>query len=280
VSDAGTAPDRYALMGHPVSHSWSPFIHGMFARATAQNMQYRLIDVTPERFRSDAVQFFLDGGRGLNVTIPHKQAAAELVNDLTARAEEAAAVNTIMSNSDGELVGDNTDGVGLVTDLEQNLALALAGQRILLLGAGGATRGVLGPLLERRPALVAVANRTLERAVRLVEAFRDRGLLLATGFADIEPVPFDLIINATSASLAGTVPPLPAATIGPQTVCYDMAYARGDTPFTRFALEHGAGAAHCGFGMLVEQAAEAFFVWRGVRPPTAPVLAALAAGAR
>jgi shikimate dehydrogenase len=272
VSPAPAAPDRYALMGHPVSHSWSPFIHGMFAKATAQHMQYRLVDVPPERFRSEAMQFFVEGGKGLNVTVPHKQAAAELVNELTPRAAEAGAVNTIRQKPSGELLGDNTDGVGLVTDLEQNLGIALAGRRLLLLGAGGATRGVLGPLLARRPALLAVANRTVARAEELARQFAGRGTLVASGFEAIEPAPFDLIVNATSASLEGAVPPLPAAAIGAATVCYDMAYAKAETPFTRYARERGAGAAYKGWGMLVEQAAEAFLLWRGIRPQTRLVL--------
>jgi shikimate dehydrogenase len=280
VNDGAPAPDRYALMGHPVGHSWSPFIHGLFARATQQNIQYRLIDVPPERFRSEAVQFFLEGGRGLNVTLPHKQAAAELVNELSTRADRAQAVNTISPSADGELIGDNTDGVGLVTDLEQNLSLRIAGKRVLLLGAGGATRGVLGPLLERRPALLAIANRTLARATALAAAFKDQGEIVASGFADVEATPFDIVINATSASLGGSVPPLAPVAIGAATVCYDMAYAKGETPFTRWALASGARAAHRGWGMLVEQAAEAFFVWRGIRPETRAVLELLAASNR
>jgi shikimate dehydrogenase len=272
------APDRYALMGHPVSHSWSPFIHGLFARATHQSMQYRLIDVPPERFRAEALQFFVDGGRGLNITVPHKRAAAELVNELTPRAGEAGAVNTIHQRRSGELIGDNTDGVGLVTDLEANLGLRLSGLRILLLGAGGATRGVLGPLLARRPALVAIANRTVGRAEELVREFEGRGTLAASGFEGVEATPFDLVVNGTSASLEGTMPPVAPAAVGATTVCYDMAYAKGDTPFTRWARERGARAAHKGWGMLVEQAAEAFQIWRGIRPQTRPVLDLLTAG--
>jgi shikimate dehydrogenase len=270
--NATAAPDRYALVGHPVSHSWSPFIHGLFARATQQNMQYRLIDVPPERFRAEALQFFVDGGKGLNVTVPHKQAAAELVNELTPRASEAGAVNTIYQRSSGELVGDNTDGIGLVTDFVMNLGIAIEGRRILILGAGGATRGVLGPLLARQPALLAIANRTVGRARELARAFAPLGRLAATGFEDVEPVPFDLVINATSASLEGSAPAVTPAAIGPDTVCYDMAYAKGETPFTRYAHERGARAAYKGWGMLVEQAAESFLIWRGIRPQTRAVL--------
>ena len=272
---APAAPDRYALMGHPVSHSWSPFIHGLFARATQQAMQYRLIDVPSERFRAEALQFFVDGGKGLNITVPHKRAAAELVNELTPRAGEAGAVNTIHRKASGELVGDNTDGIGLVTDLESNLGLTLAGARILILGAGGATRGVLGPLLERRPALLAIANRTVARAEELAAEFAGLGAVVASGFDAVEAAPFDLVINGTSASLEGSVPAVTPAAIGAGTVCYDMAYGKGETPFTRYAHERGAKAAYKGWGMLVEQAAEAFLIWRGIRPPTQPVLALL-----
>jgi len=279
VSAAGP-PDRYALMGHPVSHSWSPFIHGMFARATQQHMQYRLIDVEPDRFRAEAVQFFLAGGSGLNITVPFKQPAAELVNEMTPRAAEARAVNTIHANPSSELVGDNTDGVGLVIDLEENLRLPLEGRRVLILGAGGATRGALGPLLARRPAVVAIANRTLARAAELAAEFAPKGPIAVSGFETVEPRPFDLIINATSASLDGAVPPLPQALIGTATVCYDMAYGKGDTPFTRWAREHGAAASYKGWGMLVEQAAEAFLVWRGIRPQTRHVLELLTANGR
>jgi shikimate dehydrogenase len=273
-------PDRYALIGHPVSHSWSPFIHGMFARAALQHMQYRLIDAPSDRFRAEAVQFFMDGGKGLNVTIPHKQAAAEFVNDLTPRAEEAGAVNTVSVKPSGELIGDNTDGVGLVTDLEENLQLKLKDLRILILGAGGATRGVVGPILSRRPLLVAIANRTLARATEITERFAAKGSLIASGFDSVEPKAFDLIVNATAANAEGAFPTLPATTVGRRTVCYDMAYAPGETPFTRWAREHGAFATHKGWGMLVEQAAEAFVVWRGIRPATRPVLELLAAKGR
>ena len=269
------APDRYALVGHPVDHSWSPFIHELFARETLQNMRYGLIDVAHAGFGGAVRAFFAEGGRGLNITVPHKQAAAALCDALTPRAAEAAAVNTLRPLASGGLQGDNTDGVGLVTDLERNLRLELAGRRILILGAGGATRGILAPLLARRPALVAIANRTLARAVALVHAFAGRGPLVACGYDGVERASFDLVINATSANLEGHAPPLPAATIGPATVCYDLAYARDATPFTRRARAQGAGFVHLGWGMLVEQAAEAFHVWRGIRPATREVLEAL-----
>jgi shikimate dehydrogenase len=273
-------PDSYALFGYPVHHSWSPFIHGLFARQTGQDMVYRLHESAPEQFRREMLDFFLEqGGCGANVTVPHKRAATDLVNRLTPRAQLADAVNTI-TRRDGELIGDNTDGVGLLTDLRQNLGLRLAVSRILMLGAGGAARGALGPLLELRPATLVIANRTAARAAELAAEFADRGAVSGAAFDGIEPLePFDLIINATSASLRGEVPPIPLRAVDGNTVCYDMAYGIGETPFTQWAREHGAGVVAQGWGMLVEQAAEAFQVWRGVRPSTAPVLEALQARA-
>jgi shikimate dehydrogenase len=278
MSDASSKPDRYAVMGHPIDHSWSPFIHGMFARQTRQNLTYRLLDVPPDKFRAAALEFFTTGGRGLNITVPHKPAAAEFVNRLTARAETAGAVNTILVESNGELMGDNTDGVGLLTDLTANLGLRIAGLRILILGAGGATRGVLGPLLDARPAVLTIANRTPERAAELVEEFARPGTLSGCGFEEIgDEEPWDLLINATSASLKGSTPLISPTLIGAQTICYDMAYGKGDTSFTRWAREQGAVRTAKGWGMLVEQAAESFHLWRGVRPDTKSVLAALQA---
>jgi shikimate dehydrogenase len=272
--------DTYALFGFPVQHSWSPFIHGMFARQTGQDMQYRLHESAPEQFRRDVLEFMLEqGGSGANVTVPHKRIAADLVNALTPRAQQANAVNTILRRG-GELIGDNTDGVGLVRDITLNLGLRLAAPRILLLGAGGAARGAIGPLLELQPSALVVANRTAERATALAGEFSGRGAISGAAFDGLEPIaPFDLVINATSASLKGEVPPVPARAIGPQTACYDMAYGVGETPFTEWSRAQGAGRVAQGWGMLVEQAAEAFLQWRGVRPATQPVLEALHARA-
>ena len=272
--------DSYCLFGYPVHHSWSPFIHGLFARQTGQSMEYRLQEVTPEQFRHEVLGFFFDrGGRGCNVTLPHKRAAADLVNDLTPRAQRADAVNTIVRR-DSELLGDNTDGVGLVTDLRQNLKLDLVSPRILMLGAGGAARGTLGPLLELGPRQLVIANRTPERAVELAQEFEDLGPVRGVAFDEARATtPFDLIINATSASLKGDVPPVDPSCVGPRTACYDMAYGIGDTPFTAWARRHGAAVITQGWGMLVEQAAVAFELWRGVRPSTPPVLQALQARA-
>ena len=269
-------PDQYGVAGHPVSHSWSPFIHGMFAKATAQNLVYRLFDISPQNFRGEALRLFAAGVRGMNVTLPHKQAAAELVNELTPRAFRAQAVNTIAFFDDTSLLGDNTDGLGLTADLERNLGLTLTDKRVLILGAGGAVRGVLGPLLERDLREVVIANRTPERARKLAAEFEDMGNITACGFSEVRGPPYDLIINATSASLQGEMPVMPVGLIGEESVCYDMAYGRGHTPFTLWAKSLHAARTSKGWGMLVEQAAESFLLWRGIRPDTKPVLQALA----
>ena len=272
--EAGPA-DQYGLVGHPVAHSWSPFIHGMFAKAAAQNLVYRLFDIHPDDFRRETLRLLTGGVRGLNVTLPHKQAAAELVNELTPRAARAQAVNTIAFFEDATLLGDNTDGVGLIRDLEHNLNIALAEKRVLILGAGGAARGVIGPLCERDLRSLTVANRTPYKARKLAQEFSDMGDIQGCTFSEIELPPYDLIINATAASLQGVMPELPNGLVSEETVCYDMAYGRGLTPFTRWAAALKAGRISKGWGMLVEQAAESFLLWRGIRPSTQTVLAAL-----
>jgi shikimate dehydrogenase len=272
-----TEQDRYGLMGHPVGHSWSPFIHGMFAKQTGQSLQYKLYDVEAESFRHAALEFFTSGGRGLNITVPHKQAAAELVNRMTGRAERAGAVNTIMLDKGNELLGDNTDGAGLIADLVTNLGFDLANRQVLVLGAGGATRGILAPLLQSGTASLVIANRTPSRAIELAAEFADLGVVTGCAFSEIAPETVDLLINATSASLQHDMPPVPATVVGPRTLCYDLAYGKGDTSFTRWAVGHGASLAQKGWGMLVEQAAESFSLWRGVRPDTRPALEALLA---
>ena len=270
-----SGPGRFVLFGHPVAHSWSPFIHGMFARQFDHVVDYKVQDVAPDDFRHAVINFFVEGGGGANVTLPHKPAAAEIVNDLSARAERARAVNTIVRRSPTELYGENTDGVGLVTDLMRNLGVTLNGARLLILGAGGATRGVLAPLLEQEPRGIHIANRTPERAKRLREEFSDLGEISTSGFSEVEDRPWDVVINATAASLAGEVPELPARAIGRDSVCYDMAYGRGDTAFMRWAAGRGSRRSYKGWGMLVEQAAESYLLWHGVRPETKPVMGAL-----
>jgi shikimate dehydrogenase len=237
-------------------------------------MVYRLHESPPERFRSDVLEFFSSGGRGINVTLPHKRAATDLVNELTPRAQLADAINTV-ARQDAQLIGDNTDGAGLLTDLTRNLGLGWESPRILLLGAGGAARGALEPLLSLQPQLLVIANRTAERALALAREFAELGPVSGCEFARLEHHRFDLIVNATSASLRGEVPLIPIGVVDSMTTCYDMAYGVGDTAFVAWAKRLGAARAEQGWGMLVEQAAEAFELWRGVRPDTAPVLAAL-----
>jgi shikimate dehydrogenase len=272
-----SAPDRYAVIGHPIAHSRSPLIHTLFAQQTHQDLTYSAIDVAPEQLASRVGEFFAAGGRGLNVTVPHKETVLALSASLSARAQIAGAANTLMQDPAGRLIADNTDGVGLVRDLTHNLRVTVSGQRVLLLGAGGAARGILAPLLELKPREFVIANRSVERARSLAHAFAALGPVRGAGFAELDGWCFDLIINATAASLQSELPPLPPGMLCATTICYDLVYADSATRFTRWAHEHGAAQAHMGLGMLVEQAAESFYLWRGVRPDTAPVLAALAA---
>jgi shikimate dehydrogenase len=260
--------DRYAVFGHPIAHSKSPQIHAAFARQTGQDMTYEAILAPLDGFAESVAAFAAAGGRGANVTVPFKEEAYKLAHRLSPRAQRAGAVNTLLF--DDGILGDNTDGAGLVADLTLNLGCALAGKRILLVGAGGAARGVIEPLLDQSPAEFVIANRTVSRAQELAGLF-GRGVV-ACGF-DAVDAPFDLVINATAASLAGALPPLSPRIFTTGTLAYDMMYGR-DTPFLAFARAHGATTAD-GLGMLVEQAAEAFYLWRGVRPDTAPVIAHL-----
>ena len=264
--------DQYVVFGNPIGHSKSPLIHRLFADQTGQQLEYNTLLAPLDDFSMCALGFFKQGS-GANVTVPFKEEAYRLVGDgLTARAWRAGAVNTLTRLPDGSLQGDNTDGAGLVRDLTVNAGVELKGKRILLLGAGGAVRGVLEPLLAHEPASLVIANRTVEKAEQLAREFDDLGPVAASGFSWLEE-PVDLIINATSASLAGEMPPIAASLIEPGVaVCYDMMYAKEPTPFCRWATEHGAAKVLDGLGMLAEQAAEAFFIWRGVRPDTGPVL--------
>jgi len=266
-----SAPDRYGLVGHPVEHSRSPLIHTVFARQTGQRLTYELIDATPAAFETAVRGFGAAGGKGLNVTVPHKEAAFALCAEHGEAAVVAGAVNTI-SMVAGALRGDNTDGVGFIRDVTVNLRQPLAGARIVVLGAGGAARGILGPLLNEKPASVTLANRTQERADEVVAKFGGADLVART-FAELaEQPPFDVLINATSAGLKGDVPPFPPSLVGPDSFCYDLVYGSSDTPFVAWAKAHGAARAAQGWGMLVEQAAESFAIWRGVRPDTKPLL--------
>jgi shikimate dehydrogenase len=272
-----SSPDRYGLVGHPVAHSRSPIIHTLFARQTAQRLSYELLDASPEEFVTAVRDFGAAGGRGLNVTVPHKEAAFALVDEASAAARIAGAVNTLTFHGK-HLRGDNTDGVGFIRDVTVNQREALADRSVIVLGAGGAARGVIGPLLAAAPREVVVANRTKERAVQLVEHFRDHGAIRAAAFDELAALPaFDVVVNATSAGLKGESPPFPATLLGAATFCYDMVYSQSDTPFIVWARTNRAARAVQGWGMLVEQAAESFYIWRGVRPNTAPILKQFAA---
>jgi shikimate dehydrogenase len=271
--------DRYGVMGYPVSHSRSPVIHRLFALQTRQNLQYELLQVEPGRLASAIEEFKGAGGRGLNITVPHKSAVVSLVDQLSERATAAGAVNTL-AFQDGEIFGDNTDGSGFMRDLTRNLKFEPRDAGILILGAGGAARGILGPLLAARPARVTIANRTLSKAQELAERFSSAGDVSACRFRDVpSSAGYALVINATSAGLTGETPPYPAAAITPATFCYDLSYGLTPTPFSRWATSLGAARSVMGWGMLVEQAAESFHLWRGIRPDTAPVLRQIAISA-
>jgi shikimate dehydrogenase len=273
-------PDRYAVIGHPVSHSRSPFIHRSFAQQTGHTLDYAALDVAPQALAATVRDFFAGGGMGLNITLPHKEAALALADELTPRAQRARAINTLARRKLGGLLGDNTDGAGLARDLLNNHRINIAGRRLLLLGAGGAARGVLAPLLGLRPSELTIVNRNVMRARELVEQFSDLGHLRAVGYDDLVNEPYDLLINATAASLTGALPALLPGVVDTRSICYDLAYGSDDTPFMRWAQQRGCARALMGLGMLVEQAAEAYFLWRGVRPDTASVLSALQAQMR
>lgn len=262
--------DRYLVFGHPVRHSKSPFIHTLFARQTQQELEYGLAEPAVDEFATTLLAFFAQGGKGCNVTVPFKEQAFALVDSLSPRAKRAGAVNTIKLTDDGVLLGDNTDGAGLVADLKSH-GVTLAGSRILLLGAGGAARGALAPLLAEHPTELVIANRTHAKAQQLAAEFHDLGGVTALTYEQLGGT-FDLIINSTSASLQGELPPLSPALIHADIAIYDMMYGSMDTPFISWAKQYGARQAMDGLGMLVEQAAEAFTVWRGIRPGTKQVL--------
>lgn len=271
--------DLYAVLGHPIKHSKSPQIHTLFAEQTGEDLLYRAVLVPLKGFAAEVAKLIRQQDMsGMNVTVPFKEEAFELADQYTPRAQRAGAVNTLKVLPDGKLLADNTDGAGLIRDITVNHKVALQGKRVLVLGAGGAVRGILQPLLEQTPAQVVLANRTVSKAEALAADFADLGSLTGCGFTDAstdDGSAFDVIINGTSASLAGELPPLPESVIGADTVCYDMMYSAETTVFNRWARDQGAAKAIDGLGMLVEQAAEAFEVWRGVRPETAEVMAVL-----
>lgn len=270
--------DRYAVMGNPVAHSKSPRIHTLFAEQTGQDLQYTAILVKAGEFPRRVAEFQAGGGRGLNVTVPFKEEAWALSARHSDRAKRAGAVNTLILDADGGYFGDNTDGAGLVRDLKYNHGCTLTGRRILLVGAGGAARGVLEPVLAERPALLVIANRTAGRAVELARNFCDLGRIEGCGLDALQGQSFDVLVNATAAGLSGQVPDLPASVVTPESWCYDMMYGDEPTAFVRWSDTHGAARAIDGLGMLVEQAAESFYLWRRIRPDTAAVITALRSG--
>ncbi len=264
--------DKYAVFGHPIKHSKSPRIHNIFAEQTSQALEYIAQEVPAEQFSTAVDCFFSDGGKGLNCTIPLKELAWSYADLKTERAQLSKAVNTLAIQNDGSILGDNTDGIGLVTDLMRNHGLTLAGSKILILGAGGASRGIIAPIFEQSVASIVIANRTVDKALNLAAEFQHKGHINGCGFNDLGSQQFDLIINATSTSLSGQIPPLPRHLLANKGVCYDLAYSNEPTAFVRWGEENQALKSLDGLGMLVEQAAEAFFIWRGIRPETAPVI--------
>jgi shikimate dehydrogenase len=264
--------DQYAVMGNPVAHSKSPLIHAAFARQTAQNLAYTAIRVEPGTFDAAVHDFFAAGGKGLNITVPFKQEAWALAEVLSDHARLAEAVNTLLIDEHGRLAGHNTDGPGLVRDIVANNGGQLAGRRILVLGAGGATRGILQPLLGENPAEIVVANRTRSKAETLAKVFNGLGKISACGQDELQGESFDWLINATAASLQGELPPLPKGLLRTGAWCYDLMYAKEPTIFCKWAAREGAARTIDGLGMLVEQAAEAFLLWRGIRPQTTELL--------
>lgn len=266
--------DRYAVVGNPIAHSKSPFIHAEFAKQTGQDLTYERLLAPLDAFRATVDNFRASGGKGLNVTLPFKLEAFALAHERSPRADDAQAVNTLKLDG-GTIFGDNTDGVGLLRDIADNLGFDIGGRRILLLGAGGASQGVIGPLLAARPDHLTIANRTEDKAHRLAQQFAGRGALTACGFAALAGQHFDLVINATAAGIGAAAPDLPEGVFTRTALAYDMMYGKGAEPFLELARTNGVARVADGVGMLVEQAAESFFIWRGVRPQTHPVIAAL-----
>ncbi len=266
---------QYAVVGNPVKHSKSPRIHSLFASQTGMDLAYTAIQLKPENFEAGVRKFFADGGAGLNVTVPFKEKAFLLADSCSERASLAQAVNTLCVDGDGALIGDNTDGVGLVRDIKGNHQFQIRQRRILLLGAGGAVRGALSALVAEDPAEITIANRTPGKALQLKAEFGHLADLTAVGFGELDATAFDLVINGTSLGLEGKLPPISKAVISSACCCYDMVYADSDTVFVRWARDNGAVLALDGLGMLVEQAAESFAIWHGLRPQTLSVISQL-----
>ena len=270
------AADRYGVIGYPISHSRSPVIHRLFALQTEQNLQYELIEVAPGKLATTIRQFQRTGGKGLNITVPYKSEVTRLVDHLSERAQSAGAVNTLVFRKN-EICGDNTDGIGLMRDLLVNLGLKLTDVSILILGAGGATRGIVAPLLDAKPKSITIANRTMSKARVLAEHFSASGPVTACRFREVRSSSsYDLVINATSTGVKGEVPSYPESAITDRTFCYDLSYGIKSTPFCDWAAKKGATRSVMGWGMLVEQAAESFHLWRGIMPDTRKVLKQIA----
>ncbi len=265
--------DRYGVLGYPVAHSKSPIIHRLFAEQTDQALSYELLEVPPDKLEAAVRQFQKAGGRGLNITVPHKAQITRLVDELSEEASIAGAVNTLSIDKE-RIVGYNTDGIGLARDLSDNWKLDLKGKRVLILGAGGATQGILGPLLELQPEITTIANRTVSKANALANHFGALGDVEGVRFQDVNNGPaYDLIINATSAGISGETAPFPRGAVDRRrTACYDLSYALTTTPFIQWAKQMDAAKTRSGWGMLIEQAAESFRIWRGVMPDTETVI--------
>jgi shikimate dehydrogenase len=260
--------DRYAVIGNPIEHSKSPDIHLLFADQTGEQLTYEKILADKDKFPNVVSEFFYNGGKGLNVTVPFKNDACAFVDELTDYAKNASAVNTIYKNDDGKFIGANTDGIGLLRDLKKTLRIPIISKKILIVGAGGATQGIVEPLLNENPAQLIIANRTTSKADAIAEQFKDFGNVTSCALSEIPKQPFDLVLHATSVGLQGNNVELPVEIIGPNACCYDLLYSEQDTPFMTWAKSHNAGTVVDGFGMLLEQAAEAFYLWRGMRPDT------------
>lgn len=264
--------DCYAVMGNPITHSKSPQIHQQFAEQTNEKLSYEKIKVETENFSSDVASFQQHNGKGLNITVPLKEEAFKLATELTERARRAGAVNTLILNAENNYIGDNTDGIGLVRDLTQNYAISLTGKDILILGAGGAVRGILEPFIQQQPARIVIANRTLKRAQDLAKDFSDIANIEVFEYEKLAGQKFDIVINGTSASLSGDLPPLPDNLLNNNSTTYDMMYGKEDTLFMIWSKENNASNVFDGLGMLVEQAAESFYCWRKLRPETKSVI--------
>ncbi|WP_407280461.1 shikimate dehydrogenase [Aromatoleum evansii] len=266
--------DRYAVIGNPIGHTKSPLIHTAFAQGSGQSLEYIALEAPSDGFATAAAAFRDAGGRGMNVTAPFKLDAFAWATDLSERAQLAGAVNALKLEG-GKVLADNFDGVGLVRDIEQNLGRLMRGKRVLLMGAGGAARGALHPFLAARPAQLVLVNRTVTKAEALAQEFAACGPIVGVGYGDLDHSAFDIVVNATSASLRGELPPVTTDVFAPSSLAYELAYGKGLTPFLRLAQGTGVRNLADGVGMLVEQAAEAFAWWRGVRPETAPMIAQL-----